>query len=122
MSRLLRRFSLLGELSPWVWLSVILLLTTGCDVADFGGGPMIGSLVAALGSFAYALRTKVTADAKIQEAILAALTSRDLEIAQIRLLFEAAIGRERMALNRLEALSEEFEDWRKEHGMQRLPR
>lgn len=122
------RISLLGELSPWVWLLAILATTAGCD-ATIGDGPTGGALVAALGAFAYALRVRVTSDARTAGAVVDALAARDKEIAQLRLLFEetraAAIEsqeRERTALKRLDALSEEFETWRRQHGLQRTPR
>lgn len=123
------RVSMLGELSPWAWLVAMLVVSAGCGSSDVSDAPIAASLVSALGAFAYALRTKVTTTARTQGVVERALEKRDSEIEklreahaaemkQLRLLFEAALGREALANRRCESMASEFAQWRVEHGIQ----
>lgn len=68
------RLSLLGELPAWVWGLAMIVVSAGCGAADVGDdAPIAVSFVSAMGAFAYALRTKVTSDARTQSAVLKAM-------------------------------------------------
>ena len=127
------RVSMLGELPPWVWMVAMLVVSAGCGSGDVSDAPIAASLVSALGAFAYALRTKVTTTARTQGVVERALEKRDKEIeklrevhsaevAQLRLLFEAALGREAAANRRCESMAAEFSAWRRDNGIQRSQR
>lgn len=127
------RVSLLGELPPWAWMLAMLVVSAGCGSGDVSDAPIAASLVSALGAFAYALRTKVTTAARTQGVVERALEKRDseieklreshaLEVAQLRLLFEAALGREAAANRRCESMASEFSAWRRDNGIQRSQR
>ena len=127
------RVSMLGELPPWAWLLAMLVVSAGCGSGDVSDAPIAASLVSALGAFAYALRTKVTTTARTQGVVERALEKRDKEIeklrevhsaevAQLRLLFEAALGREAAANRRCETMAAEFSAWRRDNGIQRSQR
>lgn len=68
------RFSMLGDLPPWMWMAAIITTFAGCSgVAGADDAPIAAALVSALGAFAYALRVRVTSDARTQQAIISAM-------------------------------------------------
>lgn len=128
---------LIARLPRWFWLSATIALFAGCtgnsaivgamDLSSFVGS-IPGLIAAIVGiSQAYAMKTKAdaalaTAEAETTSAVAKALLNRDAEVTQLRLLVEAAIGRESICQKRLDALDEQFRDFRDEHLSQRSRR
>lgn len=131
----------LGSLPLWFWLVCLLTFFTGCQVAPSMTGTvdissLLGSvpgIVTAVVGMVKAYSMKADSDSKVAAATAAAaearaevdaavaqaLLNRDAEIAQLRLLVEAALGREGKCQKRLDALDRQFREFREEHLSQR---
>lgn len=126
-----------SELPRKFWFVAAFLLFAGCsggsvavgtlDVSSFVGS--VPGLVAAFVAISQAYRFKARAGAAIEEAaadtaraVARTLMSRDTEVTQLRLLVEAAIGRDLICQQRLSAMEREFRLFREEHLSQRSDR
>lgn len=128
---------LIAGMPRWFWTMSVVLLFAGCSGSSYAVGTMdlssfIGSIpgliAAVVGiSQAYAIKMKATAavetaEAETESAVARALLNRDIEVTQLRLLVEAAIGREHLCQRRLDALDTQFKVFREEYLSQRNTR